>query len=861
MTYWKPGNVRALRGISGAALIAALGMPVANAQDADDDSATVLDTIVVQGQRLANQRAIDAKRSSDTISDVLAADDLNELPDQNLAEGLSRIPGLTSFQDEGAGLYVGIRGLNQEFVNLTVDGMEVSSAARTWDANARGANLEAVPTTFVSQVEVIKATTPDLDGDAIAGTVNLVTRSAFNADKPWLSIGLAAGQYQEDVPSDDVGLSSKGNLSFGRVLGKQEKIGIVVDANFRNVERDNLKPYAFWGSAADPAALPVELGGYAYERKEASYGLTGKLEFRPTDSLEGYVSANFFDSETDLDKNKHALYAPNSDTALETFDGAVATIRNDKVDYGVDGALTVAGGLDWAMDERNTVKLAASTSTSSSYQDDPRVDWYFGGPLSGNYEATGESYVYLLDADSSDAFGDQGNYVFNGYRRYQEELNKDVSALKVDWTRASNENGGLGYKAGAKLKKTEADFNSSYFRWRNPTVQADFAQFLYSENYNFPGTTNSQFIMSDVGSLASFVEGLGPDSFGKVQETGDGNDYTVSETVTSAYGLANYTSDAIRLVVGLRYEATETEAQNHFNNEDDGNWIGTNGDYGHVLPSAAFTWFATDSLLVRLGASRTVGRPDIKDLARGETPPNDMGIYARGNKDLEPRTSDNFDASIEYYFDAGKSLISVAAFQKNISDEIFDLQTPYVFTNDLNEQIESYFVQPMNAGDATITGLEIGVVKDRLEFLPAPFDNLGLSANFTLNEGEMDLVGEDGDTVRTVDPEGLSERLANLTVFYEGEKLSARAAWKYASDQTQQLSVDGSGDLRLEEYDQLDLSLGCKLSRRVEIFGEVWNALNDEQRFTNANDVVGVPNWYERVRYGQAFWLGVNVNY
>ncbi|MBX7483149.1 TonB-dependent receptor [Qipengyuania qiaonensis] len=822
-------------------------------KEAEEDE----NTIVVSGIRLANQRAVEAKRDSDKIIDVLAADDLNKLPDQNLAEALARVPGLTSFQDEGAGLYVGIRGLSQEFVNLTMDGLEVSVASRTFERNLRGANLEAVPSTFVSQVEVIKSVTPDLDGDAIAGTVNLVTRSAIDSKSDWFNIGASVGQYEEDVPFQDVDPSVKGNVSFGTTFAN-DMIGLVIDANIREIKRDNLKPFAYFGSQDDVRQIPDEVTGFFYERDESSWGGTAKLEIRPSDKLQAYVSATYFDSDTGQKKNKHAMFGANSDPDTMTFSDGVGTARNDDIVYGVDDSLSWTAAFDLFVDERNTISAIGRTSGSTSFQDDPRIDWFYGGPLSGDYTFNGKFYVHEFDAASLAAFTDPDNYVFNGYRRFQEEFDKDVDSFRFDWTSTPANDRGFGFAAGAKYKETAIDYRASFFRWRNPVDDFDFAQFLFVEDYNFPGGNSPQVVMSDIAALKVFAEGLGASSFGRVQGYTNGEDYKVSEEVLAAYALFNYASDDFRFVGGVRYEDTVTTANNRFDRIDDAAFVETKAGYGNWLPSAALTWFVSEDVLLRAGASRTIGRPDIRDLARGETPPNDNGFFERGNPDLKPRTSNNFDLSLEYYFDGGNSLLSAALFHKDISNEIFDLQTPYVFTNDLGVDVDAFFTQPDNGGSAYVRGIELGLVMDRFDFLPGLLANFGTSINVTFADGELDLLDDDGAVLRTVAPEGQSDFLANATLFYDDGRLSGRIAWQHTGAQTQGLSIDGSADLRIEDYEQTDLQIGYKITDNFEIFGEVWNLFENEQEFTNQNLVSGNPNWFEFVRYGRAVWVGVN---
>jgi|GEM_PF-3574440 len=842
---------------------AAQAEPAAQAASAVQEKAQAKDGItevVVRGTRLSNQRAADAKRKAAQVSDVVASDDLNKLPDQNLAEATSRVAGVSTFQDEGAGLYIGVRGLSQEFVNVTLDGQEASVAPRPFDSNLRGANFEAIPSTFVKQVEVIKSATPDLDGDAIAGTVNLVTRSAFDMRKPWLSAGISGGQYEEDVAPDKTESSYKGKISAGTTFG-DGKYGLVFDANGRSVHRDNLKPGAWFGPVGDGRALPEEVGGYFYQRQEDSSGATVKFEFRPVRALQGYVSISYFDSDITIDKNKHALYGAVSNPTSGVFTKAAATGRTDKVRYGVDGSLTVAGGLDYALTLHDTLSLKGSSSSSSSYQDDPRVDLYYAGPLSGTYSSDGVAYAYQLDATSEAKFVNPANYAFNGYRRYKEELAKDVDTWRADWTHRPETGDGLGFKAGVKWRETRIDYTASNLRWRKPVASANFRPFIKAADYTFPGTRNAQVVYADIDALSAYAEGLGASSFSTREGYVNGMDYRVTEAVTAGYALADYTSARWRVIGGLRYEKTATEALNRFNRAENAAFVTTKADYSDLLPSVAATYFISDQWLLRLGASRTIGRPDIRDLARGETPPNDNGIYSRGNPDLKPRRSTNVDASIEYYFDGGRSLISAAVFRKNIQDEIFDLQTPYIYTDATSHVIDSYYVQPDNGGDAKISGLELSFVKDRLGFLPGPLANLGFSANATFNDGSLDLIGTTGNVVRTVSPEGLSERLGNVSLFYEGAHFSGRLAWRYASAQTQQLSVDGSGDLKLDDYGQTDLQLGYRLNRHVDLSMEVWNLFEDEQRFTNANAVKGLPNWYEGQRYGRAVWFGVNYKY
>ncbi len=190
-------------------------------------------------------------------------------------------------------------------------------------------------------------------------------------------------------------------------------------------------------AASDMSELPLESGGFFYQRGESNWGASGKLEFRPSDMVQGYISAVYFDSDIGINKNKHALYGASSDGDSGTFWGGVGTARNDDIHYGVDDSLALTGALDFHLDDRNRVSLNGRISSSTSYQDFGCVDWYYGGPLSGSFTFNGTYYDATFDEPSDVNWIDTGNCAFNGYRRYDEELEKTVSTAKLDWVNAS----------------------------------------------------------------------------------------------------------------------------------------------------------------------------------------------------------------------------------------------------------------------------------------------------------------------------------------------------------------------------------------------------------------------------------------
>ena len=132
--------------------------------------ANVVITGVLQGQ----QKAINQQKAADNIKNVVSADQIGRFPDPNVAEALQRVPGVNIERDQGEGRYVLVRGLAPQFTNISINGEQIPSP----EAGARFVALDAVPADQLASIEVTKAITPDMDGDAIGGNVNLITRTA-----------------------------------------------------------------------------------------------------------------------------------------------------------------------------------------------------------------------------------------------------------------------------------------------------------------------------------------------------------------------------------------------------------------------------------------------------------------------------------------------------------------------------------------------------------------------------------------------------------------------------------------------------------------------------------------------------------
>ena len=182
------------------ALISAGLAASAQAQVQDNPTAEV-DEIVVTGQREAQRAAIAVKRAEFEVMDAVSADDIGKLPDHNTAAALRRIPGVSVMEDQGEPRWPILRGLASTYNRTTIDGAFVGSV----DESARTVPMDIVPSVMAGRVEVIKTVTPENDGNAIGGVINVATRSAFDAAKPFFNGMASYGVYEQhgDVRNDD----------------------------------------------------------------------------------------------------------------------------------------------------------------------------------------------------------------------------------------------------------------------------------------------------------------------------------------------------------------------------------------------------------------------------------------------------------------------------------------------------------------------------------------------------------------------------------------------------------------------------------------------------------------------------------
>jgi TonB-dependent receptor len=332
------------------------------------------------------------------------------------------------------------------------------------------------------------------------------------------------------------------------------------------------------------------------------------------------------------------------------------------------------------------------------------------------------------------------------------------------------------------------------------------------------------------------------------------------ETTTSLYAMTNYGFDDLAMPidgnVGVRIVSTDNIARGHITYskfaEKDGSMpyyheaedFDAKNSYTNVLPSFNLRLKARDDLFFRFSASKAVWAPSFSDLqakinlsvamkdgvtqpAVGTTPISDLkfSLSQDTNPYLEPMQATQFDISTEWYFDDKGGMAHLALFSKDVEDFFRKTTSTSGSTDSFERYGYSYQASWLgNFGTGDIKGVEVGFSKF-FDSLPAPFDGLGLQANYTYIDSKANMpqatkpIDTDQSTYGTLPIEFLSKDSFNIVGMYEKNGISARLAYTWRSKYlvgvgSNGFKADDQGakswwlPVYNDDYGQLDASIG-----------------------------------------------------
>lgn len=864
--------------------------------DKPADAAAASDTdIVVTGLRQSLQSAQAIKRSSVQQIDSIVASDIGKLPDVALSDVAARIPGVQVDRGGGEATRVLIRGL-PDFAT-TYNGREI------FTAEARSVALQDFPAGAIAAIEVFKTTTADLVEGGLAGEVNVRSRKPFDFDGLEIA-GSFWGQYEKRskdfTPNGNLLVADRWDTGIGEVgalLNFSYTSFHYLDSTLSNTD-----------FIANPTVQPLNGVVRLPDIQRITYGegdrsrpsLNGALQWRPAPGLELYAEglwqgfrnkvtdretsvplyggsayndlvlqqgSNLVDSVTVVNPNRPEGFQAATYQKTNTYQYAIGgkydsgkfhlsadvartsskftnSIYSFDTAYAAPTTVTVNTGLDGGNPSfgfANVDPTAASTYIFRGFYDRQQIasgkDWQ--GRIDASYD-TGNDYITKIEAGFR--YVDRDAHYEDGDRyAYLEGQRLPLSAIPVDY--------GLGPSG------FPSDAGNGVGRYYTPTYDG---------------------IRDNIDKLRAFV-GF-PDGVPPINPLAT---YTSNETSYAGYGQVKYafgTGVRVDGAIGVRVVGTTLDLNGTSVSNTVASPINTSTKYTDWLPNASARIRFTDQLQLRLSGTQTRSRPAFGQYNPGvngggipgcEFDPVTSQIIpagqnpnaasctrtgSAGNPGLKPLKSDNYDASLEYYFSKTGS-VAVAAFRRNLTGFISNYQS-----GELDENGYAFNVsRPYNSGKGRIQGVE-GQFTTFLDFdsLPDWMRSFGIDTNVTYLDAKTGIPAELGGAVTQTQIPGVSKWTYNIAGIFERSGFSSRVSWNYRSGYLGTLQFRGADTYTetVRGIGRLDFSASYDIIKNLTLTADWTNILakpfRSDLRYDYADgSSAGFPRL---VRYEESVW-------
>lgn len=797
-----------------------------------------LEGVVVEGSREGQMRALQQKRAATNVMDIVAADAVGKFPDGNAAEALRRVPGISLEIDQDEGRYVVVRGIDSSLNTVTLNNQLVGTPS---EGGNRGVAMDAVPADLIARLEVVKAVTPDKDGNSIGGAINIVTQSAF--DRPeGFTFGSAGVFY------DDFGGRSRptGSLTFGRLLGDSGKWGFVgaVSYSLKDVKSQTANTRS-WANNANTGNLwlPLTQQNYDYDLERERIGANVAFQYRPAEGHEVALRLNhneFNDSEdrqSVLYEYRLGTLSNQTATSGANSQGRASRQFRDYDQTGTIDVLTLDGKHDLAGDALFTWQAGASTGSRDTHK---RNDWEFRsatGAFPNTYDLSGEE---LVIKPNTDAYYNPANYPFRRVRFRTDDEQEKVKTVQADYQRdlALGSRDGF-WKAGIKYiarDKRDDRNNRNYDAASSGNFTLGEATLAGPEVTNYFDGLFRYGPTLDVDALERFFA-ANPTRFvfnsASTLADSTASDYSAKEKVSAGYVMSSIELvKNLTLLAGVRVERTEAEYGANELASGTYRWIEGGKDYTDVLPGLHLAWRPAKQAVIRFAWTNTIGRPNYADLAPirqldaiENTPGHWSGSLSGGNPDLEPFKAMNFDLAAEYYL-ANGGVLSAGAFHKRIKNPIYDKTvffTDYTYEGQLFDTLS--FSGPANAEKGEITGLELNY-QQFFTRLPAPFDGLGVNFNYTVTDSSARLFTRTDEIPFFKQ----SPTVYNLALIYEKAGFEGRVSYSKSGDYLSDVGTSPATDIYVRGRAVVDAKMSYRLTKQLKLFVELLNLTEEPLR-------------------------------
>ena len=850
-----------------------------------------LEAFVVAGEREGNAASVTKQRNAENVVNVVSMDAYGNVADGNIGNFLQNIPGIAANKEAGDVVGIGLRGAPPELNSVTLDGARTAGAVAGFSPQGdRAALIDQIPADFIKEIEVTKGNTPDQAADSLGGTVNLVTKSAFDFKQRVLTyrLGLNLNTYRDgNFVRGEHGMIHSGKygptaaLTFLETFGRERKWGLALSSSYSQTTNTRDRVQMSRPNVGNLISTRARQLNDTDTRVRA--GLSGKLEYRLDAQTRIGVSASFnyftFGSDrTDWDitsTNRVADYtrvsraqieagtAPRDSTNqtagiapgfTDTYNELLnATVRN-RYTYGSKLSQQSKFAVEGRKQVGNTrLDLRASYNPSSFRSDFGGFEARRNGGIGVGYDASKEATrpVFTqtygpsigLGADFNNFFGlrfAQPDYTFEDIADARGDLQHVVSGLPFPLTFKTGFNYRRQHRWLTTYRPTWNFVGADRVQQRNPATGVNddnIAQFLSPWRYSIFNNAMMQRDHLDYRLADALIAGH-PEYWipSGTSVTTFPVPRVVTEDVASGYTQATLKLGRLTVLGGARFEQTAVEGKGSLSDPllPTQTSVSVARSYQAWYPSVHLRYIVIPNLLLRSSFSTSGARPSLSALVPDTTVSyatdgTGLGRVTQSNPGLKPQYARTYDLSAEYYLEPA-GLLSAGAFRKDITNYI-SRSTRMIgegINNGFGGRYEDFELSTSgNLGTAFVEGVELSYTQ-QLRWLPRPFNGLSVFANYT------------GLRTQGSYAEGVAElanfvpRTYNAGGIFSWRKIEARATYHYKSGYLMTYNADPSSQTRVSDDPTVDLNLQYRIRPGFTVFVDYINIFNNSPDWSSA---------------------------
>lgn len=823
------------------------------------DATTDLAEVVVRGQaeRESETSTRKTEQKADNVLNIIGAKAISLLPDITVANVLQRVSGVSIARNAtGDGQYAVIRGMDRRYNYTLVNGIKIPSP----DNKNRYVPMDIFPADLLERLEVVKALTPNMEGDAIGGGMNMIMRSAPDY---FILTATASGGYSQIFghqpfrgfstkeinfrdPAEMAGSNtyyarpsefSRKSLNYNTVsvpantllslsVGNRifrKKLGFLLGGSYQHTYRGGTTLFYTINGQPSPDPRPntpifTSINNWVLSNEQARTGLNAKFDYALAPAHKLSIYGLFMQLD---DKNHRTVLGDELTKFGDSKTTERSVFRRQNVynttlqgDHGLTKQLKLNWSAVYSLAKSQTPGWA---SYGVTYRTEPDAG---GNPIPGPRYIDNVSYIWTRNSDRD----------FAGY-------------LNLIYTINSNAE----FQAGGLYRDKH---RTNYYN-------------DYTLSSVLPGAVRQLYTNINDATLSFYPVSTA------LSDSANGNNYVAKEQIAAAYLQGKITfADRWQVLGGVRIEHTN---QNYVSQLPETS-VGKSGkiSYLDVLPSLHLKYRISGRENLRLSYFRGISRPGYFELVPALFP----GDYytEAGNPYLKHTIADNVDLRYEL-FPGGSQQLLIGGFYKNIQNPI---ENGFAQKSQVNVQY-----QPLNFGTATNYGAELVFAKF--------WNDWGITGNYTFTKSSItttkQVYGRDASGATTVTTalqtrplQGQSDHIANVSLVYKNPRsnIDAQLALVYTGKRINVVSPYLDLDFWQRATTQLDFSAEKRFGRnqhgqgkraaRFSLFTKMTNLLNNPiiADVLKTNTLTNLPEQTRTDRimvqkdvFGQTYLMGV----